>query len=196
MDLSDVALKVSRAEKNRYYTPEVAAGIKELLKNNRELERYVRWIYYSCMRPREIGLLQIRHIDLKSRQIKAIAPTAKTGDRFVPICYELFELIERMGLRASPQQHYVFGKDGPSADPVAKNHFSVQYRSVRTSLGLDDKYTLYGWKHTRVVDLLSAGFSDHEVMTLTGHRDYKSFEAYKRDLVLDAGKMKSKTIGF
>ncbi|MGH2623981.1 MAG: ATP-binding protein, partial [Sphingobacterium sp.] len=36
---------------------------------------------------------QIQHIDLKARQIKAIGPTAKIGDRFVPICDELYELI-------------------------------------------------------------------------------------------------------
>ena len=41
-----------------------------------------------------------------------------------------------------------------------------------------------------------AGFTDQEVMSLTGHTDYKSFMAYKRELMVDTSAMKGKTIAF
>ena len=64
------------------------------------------------MRPKEIRLLQINQIDVRARQIKATAPTAKTGDRFIPVCDELLELIESLNLTKLPLNFYVFGKMG------------------------------------------------------------------------------------
>ncbi len=197
IDLDDVELKKDRAEKNRYYAPLVAAKVKKELSNSPELYNYVKWIFYSCMRPREIRLLQINHIDIHARQIKAIAPTAKTGDRFVPICDELMNLIKSMQLMKFPLSYYVFGKDGkPSKERIGRDLFTTSYKAIKDKLGLDNKYTLYGWKHTRVVNLLMAGFTDNEVMSLTGHSDYKSFMAYKRELMVDTSAMKGKTIEF
>ncbi len=197
IDLDDLELKKDRAEKNRYYAPAIATKIKTELANHPDLYNYIKWIFYSCMRPREISLLQVQHIDLESRQIKAIAPTAKTGDRYVPICDELHDLIRKMKLTELPSGYYVFGKDGkPSPEKIYKDHFSGLYRSVKKKFKLDDKYTLYGWKHTRVVNLLAAGFTDPEVMSLTGHRDYQSFMAYRRELMVDTTTMKGKTMDF
>ncbi|MGV8135938.1 MAG: tyrosine-type recombinase/integrase [Mangrovibacterium sp.] len=197
IDISEIELKKDRAEKNRYYAPVVAEKVKKELTENPDLFNYVKWIFFSCMRPREIRLLQINHIDVEARQIKAIAPTAKTGDRFVPICDELMALIESMKLMKLPVNYYVFGKGGaPSKERMSTTFFIKKYKPMKDRLGLDEKYTLYGWKHTRVVNLLMAGFTDHEVMSLTGHSDYKSFMAYKRELMVDTSAMKGKTIEF
>ncbi len=195
LDFSDLEFKKDRAEKNRYYSPMVAERVKKELEREKELYNYVKWIFYSCMRPREISLLQIKHIDLNARQIKAIAPTAKTGDRYIPICDELFQLIKEMRLIDLPLNYYVFGKNGkPSELLCYKDTFRNRYKPIKEKLGLDDKYTLYGWKHTRVVNLLMADFTDQQVMSLTGHSDYQSFMAYKRELLVDTSKMKGKTI--
>ena len=193
----DIEKKKDRAERNKYYTPSIATKIKKELSKLPDLYNYCKWIYYSCMRPREISLLQVQHIDLETRQIKVIAPTAKTGDRFVPICDELFDLIIKMKLTEAEYGSYVFGKNGKtSREKIYKDHFRNLYRPIKLLFGLDDNYTLYGWKHSRVVDLLNAGFTDPEVMSLTGHRDYKGFQAYKRGFVLDNTVMKGKTVGF
>lgn len=198
IDLEDIELKKDRAEKNRYYSPVVAQKVKRELAKNESLYNYVKWIFYSCMRPREIRLLQINHIDIEARQIKAIAPTAKTGDRFIPICDELLDLIKSMKLMKYPLNYFVFGgKDGrPAKEKLSRDLFTNGYKLIKDKLGLDNKYTLYGWKHTRVVNLLMAGFTDNEVMSLTGHSDYKSFMAYKRELMVDTSAMKGKTIEF
>src|SRR5699024_5908038 len=93
---------------------------------------------------------------------------------------------------------YLFSKSGePGEEQVNKRYFSDSFKKyIRDPLRLSNIYTAYGWKHTRVVDLLSSGFTDYEVMSLTGHRSIESFEKYKRDLVVDISKMQGKTSSF
>ncbi|WP_437918600.1 tyrosine-type recombinase/integrase [Sphingobacterium sp. LRF_L2] len=189
--------KRTHAERNRYYTPAVASLIKNAVKDDIELFRYIKWIFYSCMRPKEIHLLQIHHIDLDSRQIKVAGSIGKTGDRFVPICDELHELIAEMKLDQYPLDYFVFGRHKKTSDKVVgDDYFRNKFRPYKIKLKLDENYTLYSWKHTRVISLISAGFDDNQVMTLTGHRDRAGFEAYKRELVVDNSSMKGKTIDF
>jgi len=146
------------------------------------------------MRPAEIRKLKVETIDIDARQIKI---DGKTGFRFVPICDELLSLINEMNLQRLPMNYHVFGKGGkPGLDKVHDDYFRDRYRPIKLKLNLDKNYTLYSWKHTRVVSLISAGFDDNQVMTLTGHRDRTGFEAYKRDLIIDNTIMKGKTINF
>ncbi|MGO3267867.1 MAG: tyrosine-type recombinase/integrase [Sphingobacteriaceae bacterium] len=195
LDLTDLEEKKTRAEKNRYYTGAVAEKVKKELKKDAIMYNYVKWLFYSCMRPKEIRLLQIKNIDIHTRQIKATAPTAKTGDRYIPICDELADLIKGMKLDELPLDFYVFGEKGVSSFEIAsRDYYTKRYKPIKDKLGLDDKYSLYGWKHTRVVNLLIAGFNDQEVMSLTGHTDYQSYLAYKRELMVDSSKMKGRTV--
>ncbi|GAA0881898.1 hypothetical protein GCM10009120_04940 [Sphingobacterium siyangense subsp. cladoniae] len=197
IDLSDLIIKKDRAEKNRYYSPIVAEKVKAELVKDPELYNYSKWIFYSCMRPKEIRCLKIQDIDLSSRQIKVPGPNGKTGDRLVPICDELHQLIRDMGIGKAKLNHYVFGKGQTiSPEQVYEDYFRRRYQKIKDHLKLDYNYTLYSWKHTRVVSLITAGFDDNQVMTLTGHRDRAGFEAYKRELVIDNTIMKKKTISF
>ncbi|WP_313418848.1 tyrosine-type recombinase/integrase [Sphingobacterium multivorum] len=194
IDFDFLELKNSRAEKNKYYTESVANLIKKEIDKDIELNRYVRWIFYSCMRPNEIRHLKIERIDFNARQIKI---DGKTGFRFVPICDELLLLMKEMELEESKIDNFVFGKGGkPSPEMVHSDYFRDRYRPIKIKHNLDMNYTLYSWKHTRVVSLIAAGFDDNQVMTLTGHRDRAGFEAYKRELVIDNTIMKGKTITF
>src|SRR5690606_33201392 len=182
---------------NRYYTPTVQEQVKNEARKAPRLYNYIRWIYYSCMRPKEIRLLQVKHIDLTASQIKVTGPTGKTGERFVPICDELYDLIRELGIMKLPLNFPAIGRGGITSEYSAnKDTFSESYRPIKEKLGHDDKYALYGWKHARVVNLLMAGFTDAEVLSLTGHLDYESFKAYKRSFKLDSTPMQGKTVEF
>ena len=197
IDLTDLIFKKDRAEKNRYYSPIVAEKVKMELAKDPELYNYSKWIFYSCMRPKEIRCLKVQDIDLSSRQIKVPGPNGKTGDRFVPVCDELHELIQEMRIERADLNYFVFGKGQNIApEQVYEDYFRRRYQKIKDLLKLDYNYTLYSWKHTRVVSLIAAGFDDNQVMTLTGHRDRAGFEAYKRELVIDNTVMKKKTINF
>lgn len=200
IDLTEPEYKTDTAEKNRYYTPIVADLVKKELDRPeyKNLKQFIKWIFLSCMRPREIRLLKVQHINLEARQIKAIGPTAKTGDRYVPISDELLELIKEFKIEElAPNDHLFWKHNKTPSDMFPKDYFSSMYLEIKKKLNLDKNYTMYGWKHTRVVELIYSGFSDEAIKELTGHRDDKSFQAYKRDLIPNQNSlMKGKTISF
>ena len=58
-------------------------------------------------------------------------------------------------------------------------------------------YGIYSWKHTRINDLLSAGYSDAEVIQLTGHKGTESYDTYKRSVGKHLeSRIKGKTVSF
>jgi integrase len=78
-----------------------------------------------------------------------------------------------------------FLKDGePGTEPFGKGFFSKRFGYIRKKLKLDPSYTIYGFKHTRVIHLKIDGVPDQDIMALTGHADYVSFAHYLRDLGL------------
>ncbi|SMC46376.1 tyrosine-type recombinase/integrase [Pedobacter africanus] len=200
INLDELEYKKDRAEKNKAYTDLVAERVKQELARPEysKIEQFVKFIYLSCMRPKEIRELRIENIDLKNRQIKVIGPSGKTGERFVPISDELLALLEELNFSKLPLNFYLFGRFGePGEIMFGRTWFSDLYKQIKIKLGLDiHLYTMYGWKHTRVISLVSAGFKDEEVMKLTGHKDYQAFMAYKRDLVVDHTVMTGKTISW
>ena len=107
-------------------------------------------------------------------------------------------LFNEMKIDQYPHEYYIFG---PCAEPAEKNanknHFSNRYKKLKDKLNLGTEYSIYGWKHTRVYDLLASGKFHEEVMELTGHTDTGSFNKCKRGLGRRITyKLKGKTISF
>ena len=76
-----------------------------------------------------------------------------------------------------------FIADGkPGIKPFGHGFFSKRFYKIRKLAGLSNDYTIYGFKHTRVVHLKIDGATDAEIMALTGHSDYSSFAKYLRDI--------------
>lgn len=197
MDLSDIDQKITNPQRNRAYTPILARQIKtELLKDgNENLKDYIEWIFLSLMRPDEIRNLKINQIDESARQIRLMG---KTGDRIVPISNQLMNLIDRRALLSRSPNEYVFGYAGNiDFRRIGKEYFSAKYLILKMNLDLDYDYTPYSWKHTAVIMLIKAGFTDEQIMVLSGHKTLEAFRAYKRDLVIDNSHvMKGEAIEF
>lgn len=193
---TDLENKKENILKHQYYTASAMERVKLAMAKHPILLYYAKFIYYSCMRPDEIRNLQIENIDLLGRMIKIVG---KTGNRVIPICDELYQMIEERNINASPMSFYLIGSDGlVNKSMHSENFFARVFRdNVRNEAGLSSNFTLYGFKHSRVIHLLQAGYTDSEVMQLTGHRDSSSFDKYKRDLMgnIDS-KLKGKTILF
>lgn len=186
--------------RNEYYHGEVREKVRAELIENPVLDRFCRAIYYTCLRPyEELCQIKIEDIDYTNRLIKIKTHVGKTGYRYVPICEE-FELMlkNELHIKDYPNEYYIFSKDAmPGKFAVSKNYYTVKYKEIKQKLNLGDEYTMYSWKHTRVTDLLMNGFTDAEVMDLTGHRDTSSYDHYKRNLGQKINsKIKGKTIEF
>lgn len=57
-------------------------------------------------------------------------------------------------------------------------------KNVAEAAGISKDFTIYGAKHTRVIHLKNAGYTDGELMGITGHKDSTSLSKYLRDLGL------------
>lgn len=187
------------AEKNRYYDEATLARIMPLVKKKANLRRYMLWTYYSCARGSELRSLKIKHLDLTIKKISIMAEHGKTGEhvgkRSIPICEELMEIINEDKLQTLNPEWYVFGNRGiPGELQADENYFSALYYPIKIKLGLDFRWSIYGLKHSRVINLLISGFEPIKVMYLTGHTDWGSFQKYIRELgaVMDV-KMTGKT---
>ena len=188
--------KVTKPMKNQYFGDTVAEKVKQKMEKYPKLLFFSKFIYFSCMRPDEIRHLKIENVDITGRYIKIVG---KTKSRTVPICDELAEMLAGLQLDKYPSNYYVIGYQGDVSSKMhSENYFTRVFREdIRTPLGLSDDFTMYGFKHTRVAHLLNAGYSDAEIMNLTGHRDTASYDKYKRDLVnhMDT-RLRGKTIGW
>lgn len=177
----------NKAEKNRYYDKETLDLIFPEVQKYPELRKFILWTHYSCARGTELRALKIKHLDLNIKKISIMAETGKTGEhigkRSIPINQELMDIILEDNLKSLNPEWYVFGAKGiPSSKPVDKSLFSETYLKVKNKLNLDFRFTIYSFKHTRVVNLLMAGFDPIVVMGLTGHSDWGSFQKYIREL--------------
>lgn len=197
--VSGVDRQKTKATKNTYYDTELAKNIKAyMMKTDPFMHAFCQYIYYSCSRPKkEARFLRIGDIDLERNLIRVT--DGKTGERFVPLCSELREWLKDINIYQYPREYYLFGS-GRFGSPkhVSDNYFSSRYKPVKDKFGLDRRYTIYGWKHNRCIDLIMAGLSMAEAMQVTGHEgDYASFEHYIRDLgAAMSGKVVGETVRF
>jgi integrase len=168
--------------KNQYFGDTIANAVKEKMKAYPKMLFCSQFIYFSCMRPDKICNLKIENVDTQGRYIKIVG---ETKSRTVLLCDELATMLSSLELEKYPANYYVIGKNGEVSDAMhSENCFTRVFRDdVRMLLGLFENFTMYGLKHTRVVDLLNAEYSDAEIMNLTGHKDPGSYDKYKRELV-------------
>ncbi len=196
-DPDELEEKITRPQRNKAFTPLVFDRIKKELEKQEydNLRDYCEWIYLSLMRPKEIRALQVQHIDHVNRQIRL---RGKSGDRIIPISDQLLNLINKRNILGAPLNAYVFGYAG-AVDERRRSvaYFLILFKQIADKLKLDKNYGPYSYKPTGVIKLIKAGFTDKEVMVLTGHKTVPAFEAYKRDLVIDNRHvMKGTTINF
>lgn len=185
--------------RNEYYHGDIRDQVRAELQKHPVLNRFVQAIYYTCMRPfEELCHITVGDIDWSNRVIKVKNNVGKTGYRYVPICEELEEIFKEMELHKYPLDYYLFSFDAlPGPTSVNKMYYTRQYQKIKHELNLGIEYSMYSWKHTRVTDLLQKGYTDAEVMDLTGHRDTGSYDAYKRNLGKKINsKIKGKTMDF
>lgn len=177
------------SKKHRYYDAKMLAIVKQaLLRDDEYLHFAADMVYSSCIRSaKELLSMQVKNIDPDACQIFITAGGSKSNtDRYVPVPEQLMQRIKERGILEYPGDYYVFGSAGtPAKTPANKLFFSKRFRVIRRKLGLSEDYTLYGFKHTRVVHMKKDGAKDDIIMAVTGHKDFTSYTKYLRDLGLD-----------
>jgi integrase len=146
--------------------------------NNRNLYRFCRMFMYLGIRPIEAVKMKVGDINLKTGKFFVPASNEKTGLRkHKPIVQFIKDELEY--LNDYPEEYYIFSTKGiPSPQPTTRDYFTKEFNKVKQKLKLPSKFTMYGLKHTFIVELEKSGMPHHDIMKITGHRTLTALQAY------------------
>ncbi|MFN0254530.1 tyrosine-type recombinase/integrase [Pedobacter ureilyticus] len=182
-------------KKHKWYDRELAAKVKEevLLQKKLSLYRAMQFVYWLCIRSKdEIRKLKIADIDTDLQRIRFSSELSKNRkEQYRPYPEEFSLIIKEMKLEKYPKNYFVFGGGDGSPGPTRCGHnfFSKQFKAVKDKLYLSDDYTIYGWKHTRMVHELMKGTALTDISYLARHSDFKTTEIYLRDFDINLKKV-------
>lgn len=151
--------------------------------------RFCMAVYYTLTRPvEETRQMKCKDIDFERKIVNIDPERAKGGQGGpIPMAPELEAMFIEMGVDKAPGEHYIFG-EGDKVGPIAVSvsWFSWFWREkIRRANGLNEDFTVYSWKHTRVIDLYLSGVKAADLQRMCRHRSATEFEEYLRDLGLD-----------
>jgi integrase len=152
---------------------------------------FCRFIYSTCLRPREITQLQLRDINMERQQITVrldvMKTTRKTVEDIIDIEPNFYKRLESFRLEQYPPNFYIVSKDeenivGREAIDPEKPYKRLVEQALKT-LKLHKKgYTLYSFKHTSNIRRFNNGWSLAEIMKANRHTDLQSTLEYLKNI--------------
>jgi len=176
--------KKIESRQNIAFTPGEVKKIKEcVLKENPPLWKLLQVIYYTYLRPAEIGRLKIENILLDQAKIYVPATISKNKkDAYIEIPRPLLSVFEN--LNKHPKNYYVFGKNAePSDIQLGKNWMGRMHSEILKKIKLVEKgKTLYSWKHTGVVEAYKNGVDIKAIQMQCRHHSISQTDTYLKSL--------------
>lgn len=182
------------SRKHTAYSDEQLKTVLGLVRNRKDtyMEGLILTSYYACVRAKaEMIGLKAGSIDYDRDLIRLDGESTKgRRDDYIPLDPVLKAFYISQGFDKLLPDWYLFGNCGkPGPDPASANYYSEHFRKYREEAGLDDRYTLYGFKHTRNIHLAKAGADPYAIMQLNRHQSLDQVMTYLRDLgiLINAG---------
>lgn len=177
---------VGKSSKNKAFSKDDFNAIMVEVEKDPMLSMFVKSIYYTCIRPKELTQLRIENIDFDKRIITIPAHISKNKkDGMVHIDDNYYELLKEYYFNA-PSNAYLFCNDTIlwGNTPYQSNRPYKRFVKILDKLGLSNKgYTLYSVKHYSNVQKYLSGFTVAEIMVCNRHHSLAETENYLRDLV-------------
>lgn len=173
--------------KNRWYDKDLARAVKKatLAAGADKVYRAMQFTYMLLIRSKkELRKLRIGDIDQDLKRIRFSAELSKTSaEQYRDYPDEFQAVIDEMKLSNYPKEYFVFGSKDGNPGPVmcGHNYFSKIFKPIKDGLGLSMDYSIYGWKHTRIVHELMKRTDGYEISYMARHDDPKSTKEYQRD---------------
>jgi hypothetical protein len=147
--------------------------------------RAMQFTYWLMIRSKkELRMLKVGDIDQRLKRVRFTAELAKNNsEEYRDYPAEFQQVVDEMKLSEYPTHYYVFGsKDGSPGDKMCShNFFSKRFKVIKDRIELSMDYTIYGFKHTRIVHEMMKGTDGYMISHMARHTDRKSTEDYKRD---------------
>ena len=181
---------------HKWYDRETAKLAKEAIKTSGKewLLRVCQFTYHILIRSKaELMSLKVGDIDLELRTIYFRKEwTKNSADQNRDYSDDFHKILLEMKIDKLPKDWYIFGTGGePGPVQPGHNFFSFTWEKIRSSIGLSHEYTIYGWKHTRVVHEMMKGTDGYMISHMARHSDTKTTNDYKRDYDITLNKVYS-----
>ena len=148
---------------------------------------FVRAIYYTCIRPKELRFLKLKYIDLKKNIITIPASIAKNKKALpVNIDRSLKAELNKLNLSQYPDEHFLFGSvttivaENRVGENTPYNRFQKCLKETKL---LGKNYTLYSFKHFSNVKKFKAGWTLAEICSANRHSSLVETEIYLKELL-------------
>lgn len=172
-------LAVTTKNQNIPFTTEEADRlIRYMERHDPMMLRFVKFIYYCGMRPKEILSVRISAIDFRRRRIHLSGDQAKDKEAvYISIPPHFAQELEC--LQQLNPEWYLFRwykKDGqfvfepaPGNNPTYRSRISERFTVIRKKCKVPDGRNLYSWKHFGAVQAYEAGVDVIDIMNQFRH---------------------------
>jgi integrase len=144
-------------------------------------------LYYTCIRPKELRYLQLKHINMAEATITVPASISKNKlAQPVFIDGSLMVELKKLNLTSYSQDYFLFGSTTNIVGPthIGENTPYTRFRKCLVALKLDDKdYTLYALKHFSNVSKRKAGWTFDDIARANRHSSIAETETYLKHLM-------------
>jgi len=173
---------------HEWYDRDLAVIVKQELRENCMIVyRACQFTYHLCIRSqKELMMLKARDIDRYLKRIRFRKELSKNKTETYRDYSEEFEkVLDDLDFNKIPGEFLLFGRGGvPGLDKAGKNTLADLFRPIKEKLGLGFEYTIYGWKHTRVVHEMMKGADPYEIQHLCRHGDLDATQKYMRNFTI------------
>ena len=191
-------LGVVESRANTPATDDEHDKIKNCLSDNHpNFFNFIKTIYYTGARPKELLSVKLEMISLKHREIILPAEITKLrkSDRTVIIDDGLLEVLLEMEIEKYPKDFYLFGSfrtSGrgnvgkyldfiPGPTPLKRDTATKRWkRIIKDGLGID--VNMYSYKHKGGNDKLRAGVDLDSIRNQYGHSNKKMTKTYVKEI--------------
>ncbi len=170
--------------KNEWYNREIAAIVLPYVREAKpELYYAFAFTYFVAVRSQqELLKLKISDLDFSLNRIRFRKEVSKNGkEEFREWSNDFKYILDLMKLQTLPGDFYIFGSGGkPGPKKAGKNTLANFYRPIKDKLNIPSEYTIYSFKHTRVVHEMMKGTNPYEIQYLCRHQSLEETQHYMR----------------
>jgi integrase len=189
--VAGIKTQTSQPLKNRPFTAQqLEKVIKTCKADDPYLLDFIKFIIYGMLRPREV-------IRLKRGSIKdnLIFVDTKKGMATINIIEKLRPVIDRLVLQCTTEEDNLLSyQNKPLVWTIGEksktNVFTRRFKKIKDTIGLDENYGLYSFRHTAIyhlyqsysIDGLPHGEIINKLLPITRHKSEKELTAYLREV--------------
>jgi integrase len=171
---------------HRWYDKATAVRVKSEIRESKTpwMINVCQFVYEILIRSKEeLRSIKVGDIDFELRRVNFRKEwTKNSSDQSRDYSEAFHALVLKMGLDKLDKNLYVFSTGGkPGHKMCGHNTFSRAWAAIRTDLKISEDYTVYGWKHTRVVHEMMKGTNGYDISHLARHSSVQTTDDYKRD---------------